>query len=437
MHPISVWRALPPAGAPLSLAGISRALAAQRDGETALEALKQSVRRMFAIPHVFLHASGREALVALFRALRALRPERDQVLLPAYCSFSLPSAVVKAGCRVGLYDLDPDTLLPRTDSLRAALGQRCLAVVACHQFGFAFDLAPLETLCREAGTILIDDAAQALGAVAGGRQAGTMGDAGIFSLSRGKNITAIAGGISVTRDTVLAKALAEAEAREPASGADSETFLKRLRQLAPLLAKSLALCALRHPALYRIPASLPWLRLGASVYDPHFSEDRLTPFQAGLATFSLERLETLTSARAEKATLYQSLLREHCSARCVRPQDGSTPAWLRFPLLPDKDAPDGWAQRMASRSLGVSPGFPLALHEIPDLAPHLDSNGAACPGAVFLARNLVTLPTHDHVRPEDCRAIADHVRTQAARLESPFVSPAQANGAMPKENAQP
>ena len=432
MHPLKAWRVLPPAGAPLSLAGLVRALGARPEGG-ALGALKQTLGRMFAMPHVFLCGSGREALANLFMVLRGLHPERDQVLLPAFGSYSLPSAVVKAGCRVGLYDLEPDTLLPRLDSLDRALNDRCLAVVACHQFGFAFDLAPMERLCRAAGVALIDDAAQALGASANGRPAGTMGDAGIFSLSRGKNITAVSGGICITRNEELARGMTALAAQNSAASPSA----RHLSSLSILFAKALALWALRHPALYRVPASLPWLQLGASLFDPHFSQAAFTPFQAGLALHSLARLEALTAARAANAAAYQELLQDSAVARPVQPQRGTVPAYLRFPLLPGEEAPEGWARRAANRSLGVSRGFPLALHYLEELIPHLDTGGAIYPGASFLARHLVTLPTHDHVRPQDRRAIAHHILIRASRAEAPAAPAASRWKAKTKEGARP
>ena len=409
MYSLNAWRALPPAGAPLSFTSILRAFAAWNKGERALEELTQAVARLFAVPHVFLHGSGREALTTIFTALRTLHPEHDLVLLPAYGSFSLPSAVVKAGCRVGLYDVNPDTLTPCIDSVQAALGPRTLAVVACHQFGFPFDLAPLEDMCRKRGTYLVDDAAQALGAQVAGKQAGTMGDVGIFSLSRGKNITSIAGGISLTRNPVLAKAMAAT--RTPTSPHTSWGH----RPLLPisLVAKTLALWGLRHPALYRIPVSMPWLQIGASLYEPDYSRADFSAFQAGLALFSLEQLEAITAARTQRAVVYQQHLQGQSAMRPILAQAKAVPAYLRFPLVPGSDAPQRWLRKAEHRSLGISAGFPLALHEIQALAPHLDTSGGPYPGALFLARNLVTLPTHDHVRPEDIQAVVRHLQLRA------------------------
>jgi perosamine synthetase len=77
------------------------------------------------------------------------------VLLPAFTSFSVPSAVVNAGLKVSLYDLHPRTLAPDPVSLEKAMNHKTLCVVACHLFGYPLDLGPLRELCRAHGAALL------------------------------------------------------------------------------------------------------------------------------------------------------------------------------------------------------------------------------------------------------------------------------------------
>ncbi len=404
MHPLNFWRMLPPGAAPVSPAGILRGLAARRESEAALDALRRDCIRLLGTPHIFFAGSGRSALARLFAALRRKNPGRDQVLLPAYASYSLPAAVVRANCRVALYDLEPRGLAPDTASLRRALGEKTLAVVAVHQFGYPFDLAPLAPLCREAGAALVDDAAQALGAETNGRLAGTMGDAGLFSLGRAKPLTAVDGGILAVRDEKLAADLRSFFSPD-AAGWDT-----RPDCLLPL--KAMALCLLRRPGLYRLPASLRFLGLGASIFDPDFADAPLTAFQAGMAAFALRGLHAANRARADKAAAYQQGL-EGARWRGLVPQRGARPIHLRFPVLPrDDNGPWPDPASPACRRLGISRGFPLSLADLPALRPHLaggpDSGGFS--GARMLARRLLTLPTHDLVREADCRAVCALLR---------------------------
>jgi len=179
------FRLVPPAGAPLSARAILRAaVPSALDKSRSTEIL----RRQVGGRHVYFISSGRAALTLLLRALQKLSNRRE-VVIPAYTCFSVPSAVVRAGLCIRLCDIDPKTLdldhnaLPRLD-----LG-KVLCIVSSGLFGLPSDLVTLEEIARDYGTFLIDDAAQCLGAMLGERLCGTFGDAGFYSLGRGKNIT--------------------------------------------------------------------------------------------------------------------------------------------------------------------------------------------------------------------------------------------------------
>ena len=393
------WRMLPPGGAPLVPAALVHGLWSGIRGNSSVEALRMALCERFSAEHVFFAGSGRAALALLFSALRERYPERDEVLIPAYVSFSVPAAVACSGCRIALYDLDPASLTPDYESLRESLSERTLAVVACHQFGLAFDLAPLAALCRDVGTVLVDDAAQAMGGRVGNAFAGTLGDIGLFSLSRGKPMTAVEGGILLTNDNALAAALADADC-PPVKRYD-----------AVLAIKALALLLLRRPEFYRLPASLPWLNLGASIFDPDFPQDAFTCFQAGLAAHALGTLEGVNAQRAAKAALYRERIKDLPGVKGVEEQPATLPVHARFPLLPQEQGKSltRLTESGQARELGISPGFPSALDDIPALGPHRAHPGREYPGARFLAANLITLPTHDLVREKDCLAALEYL----------------------------
>jgi dTDP-4-amino-4,6-dideoxygalactose transaminase len=386
-------RMLPPSASPLRPVDIAAGIRAWMSGQ-GVQSLRREIKRRFGARHVFFATSGRAGLSASLRAMRTLCPQRDQVLLPAFTSFSVPSAVVNAGLGVGLYDVSPRTLAPDMVSLEKAMNRKTLCVVACHLFGYPLDLEPLRELCRVHGAALLDDAAQAMGAQAGAELAGTMGDAGLFSLSRGKNITAVDGGIVLTDREDLADALKVMP----------ELFTEgsRLRPVRSL-ALALALMAMLHPRAYWLPASLPFLGIGASVFDPDFRLESLDALRAGMGRSALDRLDDLNAARRRTAATLHAGLQGVPGVRVVQPAAGTVPVYLRLPLLPLSGAwPGGVAPQ--AQGLGVVRSYPLALHRITGLAPFLASVGEY-PGASMLAANLLTLPTHGHVRGDDIRAI--------------------------------
>ncbi len=387
------WRIIPPGGAPIDLNILKRGRQASGEGEFAVEEIRRAFTRFHGGGQVFLFGSGRAALAALFSALRRISPDRDEVVIPAYASYSLPAAVVRAGCRARLYDLNPRTLAPDLVSVKKAFSGRVLAVVTAHLFGCPFNTDQLKALCRTHGATLVDDAAQALGASVDGKMAGTGGDAGLFSLGRAKCITTVNGGVLAVKNERIIQEL-------------DSTFIAHI-PLAPdrlIALKALGLWLLRRPEFYRLPASLPWLRLGASIFDPNFTFRRFMPFQAGMALAAMEKLHETNQARVKKASFYLSNL-PNCW-RAVEPVNGASPIYTRFPVLPAQGHRTNLSGAAVSalKNLGVSRGYPLALADLPELVPHLATR-TDCPGARLLAAHLITLPTHDHVRVTDCRII--------------------------------
>lgn len=389
----SRFRLLPPSAAPLYPRDILAGLKALGDPHEALNGLRETIRTRFGVRHVFFATSGRAGLSVGLHALRRLAPERDEVLLPAYTSFSVPSAAVNAGLRVSLYDLHPETMAPDMESLEAAMGPKTLCVVACHLFGYPVDLAPIQALCRRSGAFLFDDAAQAMGARIGGRMAGTMGDVGLFSLSRGKNMTAVDGGIVLTDRDNVAEGLLGKLQPTGASG-----FFRRF-------ATALVLTGMLHPRAYWLPASLPFLNIGASIFDPQFKTDGLDVFRVGLAKSVLGRLDALNKGRKNVASALLACLEKVEGLQSVRPMPEAEPVFLRLPVLPLSGSwPGGKAPEIPA--MGVVRSYPQALQDIEGLKPFLAGQGK-CPMAAMLARNILTLPTHAYVRDGDVTAVEE------------------------------
>jgi perosamine synthetase len=391
-------RYLPPSGVPIRLSDIICGLCASF-GDRALERFKRDLRDYFSVRHVYLTSSGRAGLSMIFQALHRLQPERDEVILPAFTSFSVPSAVVNAGLKVALYDLDGETLSPDLKSLRQAVSGRTLCIVACHLYGYPCDMDAVLALAREKGVPIVDDAAQAMGASYRGRLVGTLGYAGLYSLSRGKNISAVDGGIVVTDSPELAGELEKL-------------------QLAPvgvlggavLAAKALILSLLLHPLLYGVPARLPFLNIGASFFEPEFLLQRFTSFQAAIGSRMLVRLKGINNQRRAKAALFISGLGEQF--RSPEIVDGAEPVFLRLPILP------GAVRLTAAPELGVVASYPAPLQELRALKPHLVVE-RTFDTAKALASGIVTLPTHGFVAPRDQSTILARTLTQRSGQGKP------------------
>lgn len=364
-------------------------------GRDELARFKSELKEHFGVKHCFLVSSGKAALTLILLALKELSPDRDEVLIPAFTCFSVPSSIVRAGLRVRLCDLDPDRLdfdFARLSAMHS--GSKVLAVVPTHLFGFPADVARLRKLIRNPGPAVVEDAAQAMGEPMGDGNAGTLGDVGFFSLGRGKSLSAVEGGIILTNRDDVAGVLKGLVGRRPRYG---------LLSLLGLIFKAAALMTLVHPRLFWLPRSLPFLRLGETIYDPSFRILRMSSFQAGLARNWRERLEAMRIARMEMAGRWVAVLGAGSvnGAHLVR---GGIPGLLRFPLrISDREKRASLLHESAARGLGIAPVYPTSIDAIPELKGRIDDE--AFPVAERCARELVTLPTHGFLTEDDVARI--------------------------------
>jgi dTDP-4-amino-4,6-dideoxygalactose transaminase len=130
----------------------------------------------------------------------------DEVITVSHTAVATVSAIEQAGAVPVLVDIEPDTFLVDLDGVRAALSAKTRAIVAVHLYGQAVDLAPLKALCDERGIVLVEDCAQAHGALYRGRRVGSFGHVAAFSFYPTKNLGAIGdGGFVATNDADVAQ----------------------------------------------------------------------------------------------------------------------------------------------------------------------------------------------------------------------------------------
>ena len=128
----------------------------------------------------------------------------DEVVMPSFTFVSTANAFVLRGATPVFVDVDPDTL--NIDPRRAAdaVGDRTRALVAVHYGGIGCDMQALGALAAERGLLLVEDAAQCIGASAGGRALGTFGALGTLSFHETKNVSCGEGGALLVNDERLA-----------------------------------------------------------------------------------------------------------------------------------------------------------------------------------------------------------------------------------------
>jgi len=277
---VKIRRTVPPAAAPLSPADLFHAVAGMLSPQKYLSSLEEELEEYFGVRHAYLVSSGKTALYLILEALKALSPRRE-VVIPAYTCFSVPSAITRAGLGIRLCDVDPETFDFDHDLLARTVDSNTLCVVPTHLFGIPADMDRIMRLCADRGAFVVEDAAQAMGGRRNGKFLGTIAHAGFFSFGRGKNVTCGSGGIAVTRSEEIAGAMAGLYATlEPPT--PFQTLGEFLRVLA------MSLCV--RPALYWLPAGMPFLRLGETFFDPHFPIRGVSGMRGGLRRRWRQRL---------------------------------------------------------------------------------------------------------------------------------------------------
>ena len=357
------------------------------------------LRRQYDALDALLTDSGTSALVLL---LRKLLPAGGTVALPAYACIDLTSVAVGAGVGVRLYDIDPATLSPDLDSVRAVLGRGVDAIIVAHLYGYPADVPSVHSLTAEYGIPVIEDAAQASGGSLSGTLLGSLSDASILSFGRGKGTTAGAGGALLVRNPDLAD-----WTRGLRSDLQSES-----RGAAAVLSLA-AQTLLARPALYNIPASIPTLKLGEMIYRPPRAPRAMTVGSAAVLENTLRHSERETAVRRARARELLAAIGSARDVAAVRAIAGGEPGYLRLAIL------DTAASLDARPDLGALRGYPLTLDQHPELRIVLHAGERAGSGSRYLRDRLFTVPTHARVGRSHPEAVVGWLAE--ARLDPRFV----------------
>jgi perosamine synthetase len=391
-----IGRTLPPAAAPLRFKDIVSGVAALFGGTKAVERFNGEIQAHYRVKQSFLVSSGKAALALILQALHEISPERDEVLIPAYTCYSVPSAIVRAGLKIRLCDVDAETLDFDFSSLEEKLeNPRLLCVLPTHLFGLPADIGRVRKSAEKRRVFVVEDAAQAMGGERDGKKIGTLGDVGFFSTGRGKAISTVEGGIILTDDDLIGQAIAKRLAAVPAY--EISACLK-------LIFYAFALYLLINPRIYWLPKSLPFLELGKTRFDPSFMIRKMSSFQAGMAAGWQTKLANFSKVRSMNASKIAS---EVVSPPLTNAD--AVPGLIRLPILvQDSDRRGEILELSDKMGLGISEVYPDSIDGIEALENQAIRE--SFPQAKVLSRKILTLPVHPFVNEKDIGLITAMLR---------------------------
>jgi dTDP-4-amino-4,6-dideoxygalactose transaminase len=167
-----------------------------------VEEFEKKIASYSHVNHAVGVSSGSDALLISLMALD-IGPG-DEVITSPFTFFATAGVIARLQAVPVFVDIDPVTYNIAPEKIEAAVTPRTKAIIPIHLFGQCADMQPIMEIAAKHGLIVIEDAAQSLGAEYRGRRAGAIGHLGIFSFFPSKNLGGFGdGGMVVTNDEVL------------------------------------------------------------------------------------------------------------------------------------------------------------------------------------------------------------------------------------------
>ncbi|WP_396613389.1 DegT/DnrJ/EryC1/StrS family aminotransferase (plasmid) [Haloferax sp. S1W] len=295
-------------------------------------------------------SNGTTALHAALEGL-GLGPG-DCVVTTPFTFIATANAIALTGAEPEFVDIDPATYNLDPDALEAHLrdGAQVDAVIAVHLYGLPADMPRLRELADEYDFYLVEDAAQAHGAMVDGERVGSLGDVGCFSFYPTKNMTTSEGGMITTNHT----GVAERAARFVDHG-----------------------------------------RREGYVHDVVGHNFRMTSIEAAIGLAQLNRLEEFTAARQENAAKLTAGLTGIEGIETPVIPDGRTHVFHQYTVrAADRDA---LHDHLTALDIASKVYYPLPLHR----QPVYDHVSAMMPQADAAAARVLSLPVHPALSDAD------------------------------------
>ncbi|MBW2030716.1 MAG: DegT/DnrJ/EryC1/StrS family aminotransferase [Deltaproteobacteria bacterium] len=165
--------------------------------------LEEAFAEYFEVPYAIAVNSATSGLYCALMAM-GIGPG-DEVIVPPYTMSATATTVLMTGAIPIFADIEPHTFGLDPSSVKNALSPYTRGIVAVNLFGHPAQLHELKQIAEEKDLFLLEDNAQAPGAVYKGKYTGTIGDAGVFSFNRHKTIQCGEGGVVITRSAEIAR----------------------------------------------------------------------------------------------------------------------------------------------------------------------------------------------------------------------------------------
>lgn len=302
----------------------------------------------------------------------------DEVIIPNLTFVATANAIRHVGADPVMVDCEPTTWNIDPRQIEAAITPRTKAIMAVHLYGHPADMQPILDIARRHKLYVIEDAAEAHGALYKGRRVGALGDIGCFSFYGNKIVTAGEGGMLVLNDDALA-----ARAR-----------------------------------LLRGQAMDPNRQYWHTEVGYNF---RMTNLQAAIGLGQVERIEGILLRKREIAMRYSNMLSKLPGVVLPPEADWATNVFWMYSILID---PAYGCTRDAVRAALTQQGIETRpfFFPISSLPPYQSFRALGpCPVAQRLSEQGINLPSSPRLTTEDIERVVAAVAAAVYAVCSPPV----------------
>jgi dTDP-4-amino-4,6-dideoxygalactose transaminase len=330
-----------------------------------VRAFDQEFASYIGTKHSIGVGSGTDALQLAIRACGV--SSGDEVITVSHTFFATVEAILYANARPILVEIDEKTMLVDPAAVAAAITPRTKAIIPVHLYGRTVDLKPIRQIAQDRNITIIEDAAQAHGALLDdGKKAGTGGRVNCFSFYCSKNLGAYgeAGSIT-TNDDRLAE-----ELRALREHGQSTRYY--------------------HPVI------------GYNA--------RLDEIQAAILRIKLRKLEQWNTRRRALARMYDERLRGTGVIAPEIPSDIRRHVFYTYTIRVQGGRRDDLRKYLGERGIGTQIHYPVPIH-LQQSAEFLGYRKGDMPITERVASEVLSLPMYAELTDEQLERVADAVRS--------------------------
>jgi dTDP-4-amino-4,6-dideoxygalactose transaminase len=333
-------------------------------------AFEEEFAKTVGTDHAVGVASGTDAVNLALRAV-GVKPG-DEVVTQANTCVPTVTGIIGSGGTPVLCDVDRESGVMDLDSLAAAIGERTRAVVPVHLYGQCADVDAIVELCEGREIAVVEDCAQAHGAMLRERHAGSIGRAGAFSFYPTKNLGGLGDAGAVTTD--------------------DPDVAERLR-----LMRHYGQTDRYHHSTFGV-------------------NSRLDEIQAAILRARLTRLERLTERRVQIASRYSKALSDTVVQPLTVLPDRRHVFHLYVVRAPDRDRLQA---ELAESGVSTLIHYPVPIHKHPPFSA-LGTGPVPLTEAEAACASVLSLPLYPELSENEVEFVAVSVAKAAA--QQPAVS---------------